>query len=190
MAQIAAEHPEKRVEVYFQDEARFGQQGTLTRGWAQRSQRFTAVRQTKYDWLYVIGAACPRTGHAVGMLSPYISVEVMNIFLGLFAKEIPKDVHVVMVWDRAGFHTGKDLKIPKNITIVNLPPYSPELNPIENLWHYLRSHYWSNRAFDDYDALVDAAQTAWQRSACNRATIQSVCRESLRASALTYRVWY
>jgi len=94
------------------------------------------------------------------MLSPYINVEVINIFLELFAKEIPKDVHAVMVWDQAGFHTGKKLKVPTNITIIPLPPYSPELNPIENLWHYLRSHYWSNRTYEDYDALADAAEVA------------------------------
>ena len=164
--------------MYFQDEARFGQQGTLARGWARRGERFKAIRQTRYDWLYVLGAACPRTGHAVGMLVPYINVEIINIFLKQFAREIPGDVHVVMAWDQAGFHTGKELKIPENITIVPLPPYSPELNPMENLWHYLRSHYWSNRAFADYEALVDAAQAAWQRSACDPATIQSVCRAS------------
>ena len=112
------------------------------------------------------------------MLAPYISVEITNIFLEQFAQEIPGDVHGVMVWDQAGFHTGKALKVPENITLVPLPPYSPELNPMENLWHYLRSHYWSNRAFADYDALVNAAEDAWQRSACNPATIQSVCRAS------------
>lgn len=176
MAQIARDYPNKRIETYFQDEARFGQQGTLARGWAKRGERFTAIRQTKYDWLYVLAAACPRSGHAVGMLSPYINVEIINIFLAEFAKTIPHDVHVVMVWDRAGFHTGNDLTIPENITIVPLPPYSPELNPIENLWRHLRSHYWSNRAFADYDALVDAAEEAWRHSACNPATIQSICR--------------
>ena len=110
------------------------------------------------------------------MLSPYINVEIINIFLAEFAKTIPHDVHVVMVWDQAGFHTGKELKVPKNITIIHLPPYSPELNPIENLWRHLRSHYWSNRAFADYDALVDAAEEAWRDSACNPAIIQSICR--------------
>lgn len=178
MAQIASEHPGKRVKVYFQDEARFGQQGTLTRGWARRGRRFTAVRQTRYDWLYVIGATCGRTGHAVGMLAPYINVEIINIFLEQFARKIPPDVHVVLVWDQAGFHTGKKLMVPENITIFHLPPYSPELNPVENLWHYLRSRYWSNRAYADYDALVDAAEKAWQRSACNPTVIQSVCRAS------------
>ena len=83
-----------------------------------------------------------------------------------------------MIWDQAGFHTGKALEVPDNITIVPLPPYSPELNPMENLWHYLRSHYWANRAFADYEALEDAAITAWRASACDPATIQSVCRAS------------
>ena len=164
--------------MYFQDEARFGQQGTLARGWAPRGKRFTAVRQTKYDWLYVLGAACSETGHAVGMLSPYINVAIINLFLKPFADEIPKGVHAVMVWDQAGFHTGNDLKVPENITIIPLPPYSPELNPIENLWHYLRSHYWSNRRFEDYDDLCDAAVAGWQDTCLDAATIQSVCHAS------------
>lgn len=109
------------------------------------------------------------------MLSPYINVEIINVFLQQFAAEIPPDAHVVMVWDQAGFHTGKALRVPANITIVPLPPYSPELNPMENLWHYLRSHHWANRAFKDYAALEAAAMTAWQRSACDTAVIQTVC---------------
>ena len=68
------------------------------------------------------------------------------------------------------------LRIPANITVVPLPPYSPELNPMENLWHYLRSHHWANRAHEDYAALVDAAEQAWRYSACNLTLIQSVCR--------------
>jgi transposase len=110
------------------------------------------------------------------MLSPYINVEIVNLFLQQFAQEIPADVHVVMVWDQAGFHTGHALRIPANITVVPLPPYSPELNPMENLWHYLRSHHWANRAHEDYAALVDAAEQAWRYSACNPSLIQSVCR--------------
>jgi len=112
------------------------------------------------------------------MLSPYINVEIINLFLKQFVEEIPEKIHAVMIWDQAGFHTGNDLQVPENITLVPLPPYSPELNPMENLWHYLRSHYWSNRAYADYDALVNAAEVAWQHSACDPATIQSVCHTS------------
>lgn len=112
------------------------------------------------------------------MLTPYINVEIINRFLEQFSATIGDDVHAVMIWDQAGFHTGNDLKVPRNITVIRLPPYSPELNPMETLWHYLRSHYWANRAFADYDALENAAIAAWQASACDPDTIQSVCRAS------------
>ena len=95
------------------------------------------MRQTKYEWLYVIGAVCPQTGQSVGLLSPTINTNMMNAFFEQFVAEVSSDIHVVMVWDQAGFHTSKKLKVPENVTIVLLPPYSPELNPVENLWHIL-----------------------------------------------------
>ena len=80
-----------------------------------------------------------------------------------------------MIWDGAGFHRSHSLSVPGNITLVQLPPYSPELNPIENLWHYLKSHHWSNRAYDNYDALEEAAMTAWKQSVLNTDLMKTVC---------------
>jgi transposase len=100
---------------------------------------------------------------------------MMSSFFEQFAAEVSSDIHVVMVWDQAGFHTSKNLKIPANVTIVPLPPYSPELNPVENLWHYLRSHYWSNRIYADYDALRIAACDAWQQVCLEPAMLRSIC---------------
>lgn len=176
MDSVQSEHPDKTVEVWFQDEARFGQQGTITRVWALRGSRPVAVRQTKYEWLYVIGAVCPKTGRSVGLLSPTINTDMMNAFFEQFAAEVSGDIHVVMVWDQAGFHMSKKLKVPENITIIPLPPYSPELNPVENLWHYLRSHYWANSSYADYDALRYSAIEAWRKAVLNPSIIQSVCR--------------
>ena len=139
--------PCQKIEVWFQDKARFGQQGTITRVWALRGSRPRVVRQTKYEWLYVIGAVCPGTGQTVGLLSPSINTNIINVFFEQFGKETNPNVHVVMVWDKAGFHTSKDLKVPENVTIAPLPAYCPELNPVENMWHYLRSHYWANRSY-------------------------------------------
>lgn len=133
------------------------------------------MRQTQYDYLYVLGAACPRTGQTVGLLAPTINTAIVNIFLDQFARELPRGVHAVMIWDQAGFHTANALRVPKNITIINLPPYSPELNPMENLWHYLRSHYWSNRTYQDYDALLQAATKAWQDACLDNAIVKTVC---------------
>jgi transposase len=172
---IAAEHPGKRLRVYFQDESRFGQQGTNTNVWAQRGSRPTAVRQTEYQYLWVIGTVCPENGHAEGLLSPRLNTDIINLFLRQFSETIPDGEHAVMIWDGAGFHTAKKLQVPENITVVQLPPYSPELNPMENLWHYLKSHYWSNRAYENYDGLEEAAMAAWQTAVLNEDLMRTVC---------------
>lgn len=80
------------------------------------------------------------------LASPGRQAEMVNRFLRQFAAETDPDVHVVMIWDHAGFHGARDLQIPANMTIPLLPPYLLELNPVKNLWHYLRNHYWSHRA--------------------------------------------
>jgi transposase len=175
LAAVAAQYPDKSLRVYFQDEARFGQQGTTTNLWAQRGSRPTAIRQTEYAYLWVLGAVCPGTGHAEGLLSPRLNVPVINVFLDQFSRTIPESEHAVLIWDGAGFHTSKQVRVPPNISLVQLPAYSPELNPIENLWHYLKSHYWSNRAYADYDALETAAIQAWHSAVLNTQLMKTVC---------------
>ena len=69
-----------------------------------------------------------------------------------------------MIGDGAGFHRSQHLRVPDNITLLSLPADSPELYPLENLWHYLKSHYWSNRTYADYDALEQTAVDAWQHA--------------------------
>src|SRR3954470_24893037 len=142
---IAQQHPDREVRVYFEDEARFGTQGTITRVWARRGSRPRAVRQNGREWLYVLMAVCATTGAASALIMPELNAAVVNLFLEQFARELPAGVHAVLIWDGAGFHSGKDLVVPGNVSLIQLPPYSPELNPVENLWHYLRSHHWSNR---------------------------------------------
>lgn len=172
---IQADHPEKRIRVYFQDEARFGQQGTITNLWAPTGSRPEVVRQTEYQYLWVLGTVCPETGHAEGLLSPRLNTAVVNVFLKQFARTLPEEEHAVMIWDGAGFHRGGDLRVPSNITLIQLPAYSPELNPIENLWHYLKSHHWSNRAYPDYESLENASVEAWQQSVLDPELMKTVC---------------
>jgi hypothetical protein len=168
-------HPAREIQVWVQDEARFGQQGTLTRVWAPRGSRPVAVKQTEYEYVYALGAACPATGQTVGLLSPTLHTAVVNLFLAQMSAELHAGVHALLVWDQAGYHKSHDLLVPENITLVYLPPYSPELNPMENLWHYLRSHYWSNRRYPGYQALLDAATDAWQR----------VCLDPFKVTGIT-----
>ncbi len=89
-----------------------------------------------------------------------------------------------MIWEGAGYHTSKRLEVPANIRLIQLPPYSPELNPIENLWHYLCSHYWSNRHYADLEALEAAAMHAWRQACLQPKTIRSVCRAEYLDRAL------
>jgi transposase len=154
---IAADHPEKDVRVYFQDEARFGTQGTITRVWAGKGARPRAVRQNGREWLYVLMAVCAATGTASALIMPELNTVVINLFLEQFSRDLPAGVHAVLIWDDAGFHTGKGLVVPGNVSLIRLPPYSPELNPVENLWHYLRSHHWSNREYEGYAGLQEEA---------------------------------
>jgi len=178
LASLKSAHPNKRVLTYYQDEARLGQHGTITRVWAPVGTRPRAIRQTQYDYLYVFSAVCPETGDACGLISPHVNTEVMNAFLEQFSGELPGDVHAALVLDRAGWHVSGKLRVPENITLIHLPPKSPELNPVENLWHYLRSHYWSNRMYETWDDLKQAAIDAWRRVCLIPELIKSICADT------------
>jgi transposase len=172
---IAADHPGKDVRVYFQDEARFGTQGTITRVWARKGSRPRAVRQNGRQWLYVLMAVCAATGAASALIMPGLNTEVVNLFLEQFSRELPAGVHAVLIWDGAGFHTGKGLVVPGNVSLIRLPPYSPELNPVENLWHYLRSHHWSNREYEGYKGLQEEAIRSLRAVCQDAERLKTIC---------------
>ena len=120
----------------------------------------------------------------VGLLAPYLNTDTVKAFFGEFEKETGPDVHVVMIWDRAGFHTSRKVTVPKNVTLIELPAYSPQLNPIEKLWQYLRQHHWSNRVYEGYDHLRQAANHALKKVCLNPAKMKTVCRASYVESAV------
>ncbi len=155
------------------DEGRFGQQGTLTRVWAKKGSRPTAVRQTRYEWVYLYAAVEPATGASVALQAPHVNTGTMSVFLRMVSEALGPREHAVLIMDQAGWHKAKKLVVPDNITVLYLPPYSPELNPVERLWAYLRSHYLSNRAYEGYDHLLAAGAEAWQK--LTPELLRSVC---------------
>jgi len=160
---VRQRHPGKRVEVWFQDELRAGQQGTLTRKWAPRGSRPTAVRQTEYKWAYVFASICPATGGSVALIAPTVNTYLMNAHLRHVSEELGPDRHAVLILDGAGWHRSNDLAVPDNVTLLHLPPYSPELNPVERVWRWLRDRKLSNRilpADAEMDALLAEVMTA------------------------------
>jgi transposase len=160
---VKERHPGKRVEVWQQDEARIGQQGTLTRVWGQTGSRPTAVRQTEYEWAYLFAAVNPLTGVSSALITPTVNTHYMNKHLEFIGREAGPDAHVVLVLDQAGWHVAKALVVPANVTLLHLPPYSPELNGAERIWSFMRSHYLSNRLYKDYDELFECIKDAWNR---------------------------
>lgn len=160
-------HPNVPVQVWLQDELRAGQQGTLTSIWAERGSRPTAIKQTEYDWCYLFGAVCPTNGASSALLAPTVNTHFMNQHLAFIGQEACEQagepVHVVLVLDGAGWHVSKGLVVPDNLTLLRLPPYSPEFNAAERLWRWMRQHDLSNRVFRDYDHLFEEVRAAWLR---------------------------
>src|SRR3954469_11101585 len=115
------------------------------------------------------------TGAASALIMPELNAGVLNLFLEQFSRELPAGVHAVLIWDGAGYHTSAESVVPANVSLIQLPPYSPELNPVDNLWHYLRSHHWSNRRYEDYDALQEEAIRSVNAVCGNAETLKSVC---------------
>lgn len=158
---MKADHPGKRVSVWFQDEMRAGQQGTLSTVWAATGSRPSRVRQTEYAWVYLFAAVDPLTGRNSALLAPHADTRYMNAHLKFISEAAAPNEHVVLVLDGAGWHSSKALAVPPNLTLLPLPPYSPELNPAERPWRTLRQDELSNRVFADYDELFEAVKAAW-----------------------------
>jgi transposase len=172
---IIEAHPDAALQVWFEDEARFGQMGTLTRVWARKGARPRAVRQMQRTSLYVMAAVCVGTGAVAALVVPELHAGVLNCFLEHVSRELPAGVHAVLIWDGAGYHTAAGLEVPGNISLILLPPYSPELNPVENLWHYLRSHHWSNRTYRDYAALEAEAIRSMRAACLDARDVKRIC---------------
>jgi DDE superfamily endonuclease len=143
-------------EVSCKDEARIGQKNGLVRQWARRGTRPTQPADQRYDNAYLFGAICPARG------------------VDEISSNVAKGAHAVVLLDRAGWHITSKLDMPENITPIFLPSRAPELNPVENVWQYLRQNWISNTVFENYDAIVDAACDAWRRLTTRPETITSI----------------
>jgi DDE superfamily endonuclease len=151
------------IEIWFQDEARIGQKNKITRRWAKRGTRPSAPRDQRTASTYIFGAVCPKEGKGAALILPTCTTEAMNLHLTEIAQMIAPGAHAVLLVDQAGWHLSARLVVPANITILPLPSKSPELNPVENVWQFMRDNWLSNRIFQSYDDLVDHCCTAWNK---------------------------
>jgi transposase len=144
-----------KIEIWFQDEARIGQKNKITRRWAKRGTRPSAPRDQRTASTYIFGAVCPQEGKGAALILPACNTEAMNLHLAEIAETVAPGAHAVLVVDQAGWHLSARLVVPANITILVIPPKSPELNPVENVWQFMRDNWLSNRVFKSYDDLVN-----------------------------------
>jgi hypothetical protein len=119
----------KPLEVWFQDEARVGQQGTLTRIWARRGSRPPAPRDQRHHWAYIFGAVCPARAIGAALVLPTVNAELMSLHLAEISQCVAAGAHAILVLDGAGWHqAGGRLVVPENITLMPLPPYTNRPN--------------------------------------------------------------
>jgi putative transposase len=177
-AALPPEAAGKPVEIWFTDEARVGQQGTLTRVWAKRGSRPRAPRDRRYEWAYLFGAICPQRSTGAAVIMPAVNVAAMNEHLAEISRCVSVGAIALLVLDGAGWHHSPRLKIPDNIVLLPLPPYAPELNPVENIWEFLRGNFLSHRIWDSYEAILNACRDAWNKLMQMPDRIASITRRS------------
>ncbi len=142
------------VLIMVEDEGRFGRISGAKRAWAPPAIRPVAPRQIVREYLYAFVAVCPALGRMTSLVIPYANTAMMNLFLAHLAREFD-GYFVLMLMDQASWHVSKELKVPENFRLIPLPPYSPELNPVEHIWDDIREKGFHNQAFQSLDEVED-----------------------------------
>jgi putative transposase len=167
------------IEIWFQDEARVGQQGSLEYIWAPIGSRPRAVRDNRHDSVYIFGALCPARATGSAIIMPAANAEAMGKHLKDISVMIAPGAHGVILCDGAGWHhRGKKLRVPANITLLPFPSYCPELNSMENVWDYLRGNKLSHCVWNSYDEMVGACAEAWNFLIEDPARIRSIAHRA------------
>ena len=179
MAVVPSQSQKIVIDIWFQDEARFGQQNSISRVWAPTGSRPGLIRQQQFEYVYVFGAVCPQQDRAIGLVLPRADSKGLTMHLEEISKATDPGHHAVVVMDRAGFHMAQDIPQFENLSVLKLPPCAPELNSSERLWEWMREHDLSNKAFSGYENIVDCCCEAWN----------NLCSEAGRLFSLCSRDW-
>jgi transposase len=111
----------------------------------------------------LFGAVCPERSTGAAIVMPEVNVEAMNEHLTEISRRVSVGAVALLVLDGAGWHSSPRLNVPENIVLLPLPPYSPELNPVENIWEFLRANFLSHRVWDSYEAIIEACCETWNK---------------------------
>jgi hypothetical protein len=171
---VPQEIPLEKVDLWFQDETRVGQQGSQTRIWARKGTRPRIAKQQQFLSQYIFGAVCPSQKACAGLVFPTVNHHNLEKHLQEIACHIPEGRHAVVIMDQAGWHVKNQLVIPNNMSILYLPARSPELNPQENVWQYIKDQWLANRTFDNTQDILNACCQAWNLFATSKDLIASL----------------
>ncbi len=167
-----------RLLLMLQDEGRFGRISAPHRCWAPRGIRPCVPSQMIREYTYAYVAVSPHNGQMDSVILPEVSEAAMSIFLREVSERHPDDF-ILMLMDGAGWHRAKALNIPKNMALLFLPPYSPELNPVEHIWDHIREYWFSNEVFNSIQAVEDQLERA----------LSTLEREPARVASMTGFPW-
>lgn len=166
---------DRPIRLFFEDEGRFGRINTVSRCWVARNDRAIIGQQMIREYIYAYTTVCPETGENYSIISPLNNTQVMNIFLSKFSKAYKK-YRIIMCLDGAGWHTSNALVLPENIQLLKLPPYSPELNPIEHVWDYIREQKkFNNHIFTSIDEVEKQLAKALREINHEKDEMKSMC---------------
>ena len=171
------------IKLMFQDEARFGRISDVRRCWAPRPVRPLCQAMLTHEYTYAYAAVDVLSGELDSLILPHVNTSCMQLFLDEVGRRHP-DRRIVMVLDGAGWHAGAQLRPPANIRLLSLPPYAPELNPVEHVWDELREKRFHNHVFDSLDALEDPLEMALRDFEQNPLLIRSIVAWPWIANAL------
>ena len=119
------------------------------------------VRQRQFTSTYIFGAICPSQNKSSAIVLPDCNADAFQLHLNDISNQVTEKKHAVLIVDQARWHLATKLEIPSNITLIKLPPYSPELNPMEQVWLLLKQRFLANRVFNGFEQIVDECCEAW-----------------------------
>lgn len=170
------DHPLPK-KIFFQDESRFGLMTQPGRRWARRGERPLIPYRMTREYLALFSSVCPQTGEISSLISPYMNTHAMSEHLKILSEEHPDTCNVVIL-DGAGWHRSNELEIPDNVRLIRLPPYSPQLNPIEQIWLYLKSHFTRGAYFESLDQIESSILKGARFLLSNPSLVKSIAKPS------------
>lgn len=172
------EGDDRPIKLFFEDEGRFGRSNNVSKCWSPKGYRAKVKKQIVRQYTYGYASICPETGESHSLVLSGSNTDTMNYYLDDLSI-VYKNYRIILCADNAGWHVSTGLKIPDNIVFLYLPPYSPQLNPVEHLWDYIREKKgFNNRIMNSIEEVIDTLADALHQIEDEKPIIKSMCNFS------------